>query len=135
MSRSLVYAVNPNTQNVALGGIVNFGNLVRRFGCNCGISNGNLTVDGNGFYSVDSSITIEGTEAGTAIFTWYKDGAIVPGASATIVTTDGGVATVSMPTFAIRENGCCCNNSSTLTCVVTGVTVNITTASALLTKE
>lgn len=81
MSKSIVYAANTNTQVVEAGNVINFGNVVRKYGCNCNLSVGNVEVRGSGYYDVDTNFTLAST-AGTVTITLYKDGVAIPGATA-----------------------------------------------------
>lgn len=131
MSRSALYAANTAAQNLSIGSIVNFGNPVRRFGCNVNLSGGNVALNGTGYYDVDVSITFADTAAGTAVFTLLKDGVAVPGATATITTGTGStVHSISIP--AIVRNTCC--KGSVLSVAVTGVAVNVSGAAIVVEK-
>lgn len=57
MSKSVIYANNSSTQTtVATGSIINFGSIVRRYGCNLNLSGGNVVIDGSGYYDVDVNV-------------------------------------------------------------------------------
>jgi len=131
MSKSVMYAANTNTQTVAAGGVINFGSIIRKYGCNCNLVSGNAIASGNGYYRVDASITVEGTAAGTGTIALYKNGVAIPGAVAQYETTATSISTVSIP-CVIRDN-CCCE-SETITAVVSGTTIDIPVASILIQK-
>jgi len=128
MSKNVLYAANTSTQSVAAGSIVNFGNIVRRNGCAIGMSGGNPTCQGIGFYDVDVSLTFTGT--GTITFTIYKDGNAIPGATATITGVADTTYSVCIPA-TFRD--CCCFNS-TITVEVSGVTASVSNASIRVEK-
>lgn len=122
--KSALYASNTSNQTLAVGDTINFGSAVRRFGCNCNISGGNVTLDGSGYYSVNTNITFTATAAGTAIITLYKDGAVIPGATSSLTVTADGIFAVNIP--AIVRQMCACD--STITAIVTGVAVTVNNA-------
>lgn len=131
MSKSVLYAVNSQPQILAIGGIINFGNIVRRYGCNLDLSNGNVVTKGVGYYSFDANLTFEAGATGDAIITFYKDGVAIPGAIATLTVATGDTYQITVP-FMTRVN-CCCD--SIITAVITGVTATIENAAILVEKE
>lgn len=133
MSNSIVYAENATTQAfVATGTTVNFGNVVRRYGCNTNVIGGNGVINGSGYYIIHSSVNISGTAGGTATIQLYKDGAPIPGSLIRFTTADGVLSAISLPTVAVRQK-CCCE--STITAVISGVASNIINATILIEKE
>ncbi len=132
MSKALLYAVNSNSQAVALNGAINFGNVVRRYGKNIGLSDGNVIISGEGYYDIDTNVSF--TAGGTlTTITLYKNGVAIPGASVSLTTVADNLYSVSIPAI-IRETGFCCN-TSTITAVVTGSATTVTSASILVEKE
>ena len=131
MGKSLVYAVNTATQAVPVNGTISFGNVVRRYGCDTNVSGGILNVSGIGYYSIDANFEFEGTAAGTATITLYKDGVAIPGATAIRSTADATTYAVTIPTV-VRQK-CCCE--SAITVVVTGSAIDVTNATIRAIKE
>lgn len=132
MSRSALYAANTGDQTIAVNGVINFGNIVRRYGCNTNMSGGNPTLSGAGYYAVDANITFADTAAGTATIQLYANGVPIPGAMAQITTgTAGVVHSISIP--AIVRNTCGCLDN-TITAVVTGVAIDVTNAAIEIEK-
>ena len=131
MARSAIYVVNTSTQDIVDGGTVNFGSTQRRFGCNLMQAGNAIQMNGSGYYKIISSLTLEPTAASTITATFYKDGVAIPGASAsaTVAAVD---TTINLNIVAItRENCCCCDDISNITCVISGGAVtglNIATA-------
>lgn len=119
MSTALIYAANTIPQDVAIGGTVNFGTPVRRYGKNLSMSGGNVITRGQGYYIVDASINFTGA-AGTTTFQMYENGMPIPGARVQRTTGAATEYDVKIPTFAIL-NECCA--SKTLTMVITGAAV------------
>ena len=123
--KSCIYAANTATQSISDGGTINFGSAVRRYGSACNVEGGNLTLNGAGYYDISVNVTIAGTAAGTAVVQLYKDGVIIPGASASLTTAADTTYSASVSTI-IRKS-CCCESS--ITAVVSGVAVSVTSAS------
>lgn len=132
MSKSLLYGVNTNDQIIAVGDRVNFGNIVRRYGCNLNMSGGEVSVTGEGYYDVDASITFTAGAAGVVTITLLRDGSIIPGAGASETVAVGDVVTLVVPPSTIREK-CCCE--STISAVISGVVGNIINATIRVVKE
>lgn len=131
MSKSILYAANTNPQTfIANGSIVNFGSIIRRYGCNVVLSGGNAVVDGQGYYDVDVNLTFTAA-AGTVVVQIFKDGVAVQGAEATITTVADTSYAVTIPTI-VRQS-CCCE--STITVVISGVAGTISNASIKVEKE
>lgn len=131
MSRSILYAANLNNQDfVAAGTIINFGNIIRRYGCNLNLSGGNVTIDGAGYYDTDINVTFTAA-AGTVSIQIYKDGVAVPGAEATLTTAATTNYSLTIPAM-IREN-CCCE--SIITVVISGAVGTVSNATIKVEKE
>lgn len=131
MSKSILYAANTSDQAFVAGGsIVNFGSLVRRYGCNLGMSGGNVTINGQGYYNVDVNLTFTAA-AGTVSVQLFKDGVAVPGATASRSTAADIVYSLTIPAI-VREN-CCCE--SALTVAISGAAGNVSNAAIVVEKE
>lgn len=131
MSRAALYAANTNPQTVvATGSVVNFGSIIRRYGCNCSVSGGNATVEGLGYYAVDANVTFSGTAASTVVVQLYKDGVVIPGAVATVIIGANGIGSVAIPTI-VRER-CCVE--STITANISGLAGTVTNAAIRVIK-
>lgn len=129
MSKSLIYTANSNAQTVAVGNVANFGNTIRRYGCNCQNNSTALVANGCGYYDIDVNTTFTAT-AGTVTLSLYKDGAPIPGATASVTAAADTTYTITIPT-AIRVK--CCD--SLITLVVSGVPVNFTNIAARMVKD
>lgn len=130
MSKALILASNTNAQAVANGGVVNFGNIVRRFGNCLYMSGGNVVAKGEGYYPLFVTLSFTAT-AGTATIQIYKDGVEIPGAKVVITTVADTTFAITIPT-AIRQR-CCAE--SVIEVKINGVTANVVNASILMTKE
>lgn len=137
MSKSLAYAANTQSQVIGTGGVINFGNPIRRYGCNCNVSGGNATIKGNGYYSISAAVTLLATAAGTVVVTLLKNGVAIPGATASATLVAGNTYQLNIPAAVTRETGCgCgCGDASTITAVITGVGATVDSAAITVVKE
>lgn len=121
MSRSAIYVTNTTAQTLVANSTINPGVVQRRFGCNLNLSGNAISLQGSGYYKLNSSISLAPTAASTPItISLYKDNVLVPGAIATTsVTTAGNVTNVNIVAL-IRENCCCGDSMSNLTFVISG---------------
>lgn len=105
------------------------GTTIRRFGCNTQLSGNGILLDGQGYYDVDTNVTITPEVAGDYTIALYEDGVAVPGAQQTItVPAVGDAIAFNIPALVRLQ---CCNSSATLTLVLsttaalpTTVTIN-----------
>lgn len=127
MSRSLIQTSNQSAQNVALNGIISLGSVLRRFGCNCRLSGNAIEVTGEGYYTIDATVTATPTAAGNVTVALYSNGVQIPGTLVSgEVTTVGN--SVTLPIVTTIRQGCCCDSADNITCVLTegpGVIENI----------
>lgn len=131
MSKSVLYASNTSNQTLSTGDVINFGSIVRKYGCNCNLSGGNVVVSGTGYYNMDTIFTLTASAAGNAIITLYKDGVAIPGGIATFTMAAGDLCAVSIPAM-IRQH-CCCD--ATITAVLTGIAGTMNNAAIVVEKE
>lgn len=118
MSKSLIQTVNQSSQVVAAGSIIDLGSVLRRFGCNCRLNGNAIEVRGEGYYKVDLNVTLAPTTAGNVTVALYADGVPITGAIATgSVSTAGNP--VTLPIQTTIRTGCCADNSTALTAVLT----------------
>lgn len=129
--RSAIYTANGNAGTIAIGGIVPVGNIVRRFGCGVDISGNGIETKGSGYYKTTASISFNGTGAGTATIQLYKDGVPVPGALAIRTVAANTAYTIDLVGMTRNYD----NNSSILTLVLTGASVDVTNVAMLVEKE
>lgn len=111
MSKAFIYCVNQSAQEVQENGIVNPGTVIRRFGCNLGLSGNGVEVRGDGYYQIIASVTLDPTEAGGVTVTLLEDGVPITGA---IATTAGATDVTLVIPAAIRLR--CCDSASAITC-------------------
>lgn len=134
MSKSLIQVANQSPQTVALNGIITLGSTQRRFGCNCRLSGNGIEVDGAGYYTVDASVTVAPTAAGTVTVAIYNNGAQIPGAIASASTgTAGNPVNVAINT-TVRQ-GCCCDSADNLTLVLLSGPGTVNNVSMRVVKE
>lgn len=132
MSKALLYGVNRNVQTVVVGDRVNFGNIVRRYGCNLNMVGGEVSVTGEGYYNLDASVTVEAGAAGIVTVTLLRNGSVIPGAGASQTVAVGDTITLTTPPSVIREK---CNGESTITAVISGVIGTISNATIRVVKD
>lgn len=129
MGKSLLYAANTTSQTVSsTGTVLNFGTIVRKRGCNANLSGGNIVLSGVGYYNVYVNLTFTSSAAGTEQFQVYKDGTVIPGATASLTVAEGSTYAVCIP--CIIRDTCCCE--STLTASVSGVSGTVNNASVMV---
>lgn len=116
MSRSLIQVTNQSTQTVADNSIITLGSVQRRFGCNCKLSGNAIEVLGEGYYTVDATVSVAPTTAGDVEVAIYNNGVPLTGAVAYGTVATGG--TVTLPIVATLRQGCCCASADTLTLVL-----------------
>lgn len=125
MSKSALYLANSNAQPyVVTGTTVNFGSVVRKYGCNAYVSGGNPVVDGIGYYAITANLNFTGTSSGNVTVQLYKDGVAIPGAVGIVTVASGIAESVTIP--AIIRQHCCCE--STITAVISGTTGSVDNA-------
>lgn len=95
---SILFTAMTSTATVAAGGDIPLGNVVRRYGCGATLSGNAISLNGEGYYDADVSVTVIPAAAGTITATLLQDGVAIPGAtaSATVAATDTSV-TLSFP--------------------------------------
>ncbi len=129
--KSILYGANQATQTVAVNGVINFGSVVRKYGCNAYMSGGNAVITGVGYYDIDTNFRLVATAATASTITLYKDGVAIPGAIATVnPAAIGDVVSVSIP--AVVKNLCGCEQ--TITAVLTGSGANLSDAAIVVRK-
>jgi hypothetical protein len=110
---SALYTANTSEQELLANAQIPFGTIVRRFGRFCNIQGSDVVIgdccskDGNGYYSVDCSVTLEPTAIGNVSAQLYVNGEAYPGAQATgYSATAGNPVNLSFPAV-VRLYGCC----------------------------
>lgn len=120
MCKSGIYTVNNTLPTVTASGVIPAGTTLRRFGCNLTQSGTGIEVTGGGYYLVSVSASVSPTATGTVMISLFRDGAVVPGATAAeTVTAVGDTANLNI-TAIVRVQ--CCESATTLTVVLSGVT-------------
>lgn len=127
--KSALYAANTASQTVAVGGAINFGAPIRRYGNNINVAGSSIRLNGAGYYDVDLNVTFT-AGAGTTTIALYKDGVVVPGATASFTTVADTTYQVTIP--AIVRDTCCAE--SNLAAVVSGTALIISNAAVAVEK-
>lgn len=129
--KSAIYVSNTSQNAVAVNGTIPVGTTIRRYGCNIKQEGQGVVVTGTGYYDITASITLLGTAAGTAIVQLYRDGVPIAGAQAKTTLAADSYSNVSL-TALVREQ--CCNASSTITAVLSGVAATVDTIDVVIKK-
>ena len=119
MGKSLIQTTNQSQQNVAVNSIISLGSVLRRYGCNLRLSGNGIEVTGEGYYKIDSNVSVSPTAAWPVTVALYNNGVQIPGAIAYgSVSTAGNPITLPLET-TIRQ-ACCCDSADNITCVLLG---------------
>lgn len=128
MAKSAIYTTNTTSQAMAVGSAISPGTVIRRFGQNLTLVGDAINVNGAGYYSINASFILTATNAGTVSITLVKDGVAIPGAVASATLAVGDVATISINSL-IREFGCCCDNNSNISFILSGTAETVSNVS------
>lgn len=129
MAASILYAANTVPQDVAIGGLINLGTPVRRYGKNITMSGGNIQTSGAGYYNGDVRLDFVGA-AGTTIFTVMENGMPIPGAKIAITTAAATAYNATIP--FVTRNKCCLDG--TISVEVTGAAITDATVAVVIEK-
>lgn len=134
-------ARNTTPQVIATGGIVNQGQVARRY-CKkiCGLkafefNETSNTLQAEGIYEIIASITFTGAAAGVATFSLAQNGVVIPGATAseTITTADTEVRNVTLLGAVLVDENCVLGvpsiTAENITVISTGIGVTVTNIS------
>ena len=132
MSKSAIYVANTNSQSVAVGGTLEFGSVVRRFGCATNLYGNIINIDEAGYYDVNVSVTASPTAIGTVTVSLFNNGVAVQGATAssTVAVAD----TPANVSFESIVRVFCGANVGGLSLVLTGTESNVTNVAVVVTK-
>lgn len=131
MSKSAIYAINTNTQELAIGDVIPVNTIIRRFGCNCNLYGNGIGIQGTGYYKIDATVVLTPEAVGTATVNLYMDGVPVPGAVSSEAVGATQVTHTASINALVRQR--CCD-SSTLTLVLTGAASTISNVSMVVEK-
>jgi hypothetical protein len=121
--KSAIYTVNNTVNAVALNGNIPLGTTLRRFGQNLEQSGNGILVCGDGYYDIGCSITLSPSTVGTVTVSILQDGVAIAGA-----TASANVATANTPINLNLKSMLrlrCCDDTSTLTLLLSGVNAAI----------
>ena len=135
----LIGLKNTASQVVLADGIVNLGNVYRRY-CKkntCGIkafdtTGTSVTLQHQGIYHITGVFVATGNDVGTITLQLLENGAVVEGAAAssTIATADTELTTLVVDYYVIVDSACLLGNSSTVAKTIsfenTGVDATLT---------
>ena len=119
--KSAIYTANTSATDITLTAAqptatLPLGTTIRRFGCNLQLSGNNgIITEGQGYYDIDSSVTLTAATAGDYTVTVYADGVAIPGATQSVTAVAGALISFNIPALVRLQ---CCNSSRTLTLVL-----------------
>lgn len=116
--KSAIFVSNTGAQTVALGGTIDLGSIIRRFGCAVNLNGNGITLGASGYYKTDVSVTAAPTAAGVVTVSLYLDGVAVPGATASATAAAAGDSVVLAFPALVRLVGQ--NTGGALTLVLSG---------------
>ena len=133
MANLLIGAKNFATQEVVTNGLVEFGNVYRRF---CKRINGTRTFEfdnsdivlqQNGIYHITVTAVASGTEAGVLAIQLYENGNAISGAfsNETITTPDTELRTLTLDYYTLVDNTCVLGCNSTVAKAISVVNTGI----------
>ncbi len=122
MANLLIGAKNFATQEVVTNGLIEFGNVYRRF---CKKINGvktfefdnsDIVLQQTGIYHITVTAVGSGSEAGTLAIQLYENGFAIPGAfsNETITTPDTELRTLTLDYYSLVDNACVLGCNSTI---------------------
>ena len=138
MANLLIGAKNFATQEVVTNGLIEFGNVYRRF---CKRINGTRTFEfdnsdivlqQNGIYHITVTAVASGTEAGVLAIQLYENGNAISGAfsNETITTPNTELRTLTLDYYTLVDNTCVlgCNSTvaKSISIVNTGIPATFT---------
>ena len=124
MSRSAIYAVNTTTgTSLAAGATYVPSTVIRRFGQNAILAGNGILLRGEGYYSIDATVTVNAAAASEVTLALYQDGQPIQGATATAVAAAIGDQ-ISVPLTAMVKLNCNCMESVITVVAVTAATTN-----------
>jgi hypothetical protein len=98
---SAIYTSSQNV-DVAPNGVIPFGSINRRFGCNCQLSGNDIVCSGRGYYLVSVTASVTPDAAGLIGIQLYADGSPVPGADAYATGTADATVPLSITPVLVR---------------------------------
>jgi hypothetical protein len=133
MANLLIGAKNFATQEVVTNGLIEFGNVYRRF---CKRINGTRTFEfdnsdivlqQNGIYHITVTAVASGTEAGVLAIQLYENGNAISGAfsNETITTPDTELRTLTLDYYTLVDNTCVLGCNSTVAKAISIVNTGI----------
>jgi len=133
--KSAMYTANTTNQTLTAGSTVDLGSIIRRFGQNINLNGDDINVSGAGYYDINAEFVLTGTatSAATTTITLMKDGVGVQGATTSVSMAAGDVVTVGINAL-VREYGCCCDNNSNLSFLISGTGAIVNNASVVVEK-
>lgn len=132
MSKSAIYTANTNTQAVVANGVLDLGNIIRRFGCAVNLAGNAIALDEAGYYDVSVSVVAAPTAIGNVTVSLLNNGVTVVGATATEAS-----AVANTPvnlSFESIVRVFCNATAGALSLVLTGIDADVSNVSVVVKK-
>ena len=124
----LLYVTTTGTTAVAANGLIPFSTIARRRGCALDLENNSILLKKPGYYKVSGTITFTAPAAGVVSIQAQKSGTAIPGLLTGATVTTAATQVITLPIEGIVRV-LCCDGSSTLTLLNTGVAITLTNLS------
>lgn len=134
MSKSLIQLYNESTQAVTEGNVINFGSVLRRYGCNLRLSGGAVEADGCGYYEADVVATVEPVAVGNVTVALFENNVQIPGAIASGYVGEAS-APITLPIVTTIRKGCNCDGASQIVLKLIEGPGNVTNVSTRIVKS
>ena len=127
--KSAIYTANTSASTITLTpqqptASIPIGTTIRRFGCNIRQNGSGISLQGEGYYDINSSVTVTAATAGNYTIKLTADGVEIPGALQTVTSASGSVIAFNVPAL-LRVS--CCKAASTITLQIsTSATLPVT---------
>lgn len=132
MCKAIIYVANPDTQTVAVGGVIDPGSTVRKYGNGILLVGNSIRLTGTGYYRINATFTLSPTAAGTAVISMFDGAGAVVGAT-TSVTTVAADELQSVSIDAVVRVRCACAEND-ITFVLTGAASEIINSAIVVEK-
>ena len=115
--KSAIYTANTSASTITLtaqqpSSTIPIGTTIRRFGCNIKQNGSGISLQGEGYYDINSSVTVTAETAGDYTVKIFSDGVEIPGALQTVTAAAADVISFNIPAL-LRLS--CCKSASTIT--------------------
>lgn len=132
---SVLYLVNNTTQTVTTDQVINPGFVKHRSCGSQAMLNGNvINISGSGYFVIDVNTTFTAPIAGNITVSLYKDGILIPGATATETVTTATTQFRSI-SYSVEILNKCCDANSSITLVNNGDAADFTNVTVRVKRD